>query len=343
MKSKEAAIVRRHFLALAAVAAGAAATRLLTACTSTQSSSSDVGDGALERGSRTGYADPTTPAFTDAGDSGSAQTLGVGGVATPPGAILTTSDSTSVLNITRGGTSTSPKVYDGQGHTVGGIHISADYVTVQNFYVRGAGNAGIYSMGTGITIQNCDIAQVNEGGEGDINGISFFGNGHKVLYNRIGPKLVEGDPNGSHTDGIQTWNTPSKHSSSTVLILGNWIEGPISTSDETYIHQGVMAEGADSTDGGGGGSGVSQNWLIDSNYFATAGNQCLKFDDIDKVHITRNTFAGKASHVVESTDLSSGTKYYDDNVVTGRYGDIGVSVTSGAGPSPSGWGYTGGN
>lgn len=354
MKPNEAAIVRRHFLAWAAVATGAATTRLLTGCSSTEGAFSGNGrDRSPDREPRTDDEDATAPISSDAGDGptqtddggdgGSTQTLGVGGVATPLGAILTTSDSSSVLKITSGGTATSPKVYDGQRHTVGGIKISADYVTVQNFHIRGAGNAGVYSIGTGVTIQNCEITRVNEGGEGDINGITFFGDGHKILYNRIGPNLVEGNPKGSHTDGVQTWNTPSKRSSSNVLILGNWIEGPTTTSDKTYIHQGVMAEGANSTDGGGGGSGVSQNWLIDSNYFGTAGNQCLKFDDIDNVHITRNTFAGNARHVIESTELSSGTKYYSDNVVTGDYGDIGVAVSSGSGPSPSGWGYAGGN
>jgi hypothetical protein len=286
-----------------------------------------------------GTADQASPSLTPPGgsveqgseaDAGTGQsTLGVGGVATPPGAVLTTADSTSPVSITSGGTSESPTVYDGQGHTVGGIEISADNVVVENFFVRNAHNAGVSSLGSNITIRNCDIAQVDDGGTHDINGISFFGDGHKILFNRIGPNLVKGSPNGSHTDGIQTWNTSSKRSSSNVVIEGNRVEGPTSSSDETYIHQGVMAEGARSSDGGGGGSGASRNWLIQDNFFATAGNQVIKLDGIEDVEIARNVFAGNAAKIVESTEISSGVRYVD-NLVTGSYATIGANLTSGA-------------
>jgi Chondroitinase B/Alginate lyase/Glycosyl hydrolases family 16 len=263
------------------------------------------------------------------------QTLGVGGIptATGPNVVLTTADSTSTLVIT-----TSNRIYDGQGHTVKKIDIQADNVTVQNFYVRGAGNTGIYSQGANNTVQNCDIAQVTEGGVGDINGITFFGNGAKILYNKI-DNLVSGALNGSHTDGIQCWATPSKNSSSDVIIKGNWINGPV-RADEKHIHQGVMAEGPLSTDGGGGGSGVSQNWIVDSNYFNTFGvNQCLKFDDIHNVKITRNVFAGASNKLIELGSLSTGTVFYSDNVITGTYSSNGVSTTSGVGPAtPTGTG-----
>ena len=259
----------------------------------------------------------------------SGQTLGVGGIATPAagsGVVLQSSDLADTLTITTPNT-----IYDGQGHTVEKIVIEADGVTVQNFFVRGGGNAGIYSgPNSNVTIQNNDIAQINEGGEGDINGITFFGDGTKILYNRI-DNLVQGDPNGSHTDGIQTWATASKNSSSDVVIKGNYISGP-DESDERYIHQGVMAEGPLSTDGGGGGTGVSQNWLVEGNYFKTYGNQGLKFDDIHDVVITRNTFAGGATRVIETGDLSTGIKYYSDNIITGDYDQLGVSTISGAGP-----------
>jgi len=259
------------------------------------------------------------------------QTLGVGGIPTAsgPNAVLINSDSTSTLVITQGN-----RVYDGQGHTVKKIQIEASGVTVQNFYVRGASNAGIYSQGTNNVIQNCDIAQVSEAGSGDINGITFFGNGTKILYNRI-ENLVTGDPGDSHTDGIQTWATPSKNASSNVVIQGNWISGP-GNSDPGHIHQGIMAEGPESEDGGGGGTGVSQNWLVADNYFNTHGtNQCLKFDDIHNVTITRNVFAGESNTMIETGDLSTDIKVYGDNTVTGDYDATG-DVTTIAGPGPAG-------
>jgi hypothetical protein len=271
---------------------------------------------------------------------GGGQTLGVGGVATPAGAVLTTADSTSALTITSGGTAAAPKVYDGQAHTVGGIKIAADNVVVQNFYIRDAHNAGIYSIGSNVTIQNCDISRVDDGGQGDINGVTFFGDNVKILLNRIGPNLVKGDPHGSHTDGIQTWNTPSKRSSSNVLIMGNWVEGPTNTSDVTYMHQGVMAEGKDSTDGGGGGTGASRNWLITRNHLP-AGNHCIKLDGILDVHITGNDFSWVGDQITEITSLSTGCKFYSDNTYPAGANLGGISVTPGAGPDPSAWGYTG--
>jgi hypothetical protein len=260
----------------------------------------------------------------------SGQTLGVGGVAAPAagsGVVLQASDLADTLDIT-----TSNVIYDGQGHTVEKINIDASNVTVQNFYVRGGGNAGIYSLGDNNVIQNNDIAQITEGGEGDINGITFFGDGTRILYNKI-DNLVSGALNGSHTDGIQTWATPSKNASADVVIVGNWINGPV-RSDERHIHQGVMAEGPLSTDGGGGGTGVSENWLVADNYFNTHGvNQCLKFDDIHNVKITRNTFAGRSNTLIETGDLSTDIQFFSDNIITGTFGSQGVPTISGAGPS----------
>src|SRR4051812_2451717 len=103
------------------------------------------------------------------------QTLGVGGVSTPPGAILATSDQTGVqLNITTSGTAANPRVYDGQGHTIGKIEIRANYVVVQNYRVRPRANLGI-SIGYGdakvnhVTVQNNDIKDVMLSGDGDLN------------------------------------------------------------------------------------------------------------------------------------------------------------------------------
>jgi hypothetical protein len=261
----------------------------------------------------------------------SGQTLGVGGIPAPaagPGVVLRTTDLADTWVL-----STPNTIYDGGGHTVEKIEITADGVTVQNTYVRGAGNAGIYLQADNCTIQNCDIAQVNEGGEGDINGITFFGNGTKILYNVIGKSdfLVDGELNGSHTDGIQTWATPGKDSSSNVEIRGNWISGP-AQSDERYLHQGVQAEGPDSEDGGGGGTGTSTNWIVTDNYFKTYGNQCLHFDDIHDVVVARNTFDGSCTKIVEPGDFSTGIQFYSDNIITGSYGSKGVSTISGSGP-----------
>lgn len=259
------------------------------------------------------------------------QTLGVGGVVTPPDAILTTADSAAALAITTSGTADKPRVYDGQGHKIGSITITADWVVVQNFNVVASGQYGIYSTGTHVTIQNNDIKNIHTSGDGDLNAITFFGDYHRILYNTA-IDFVSGDPGDSHTDAIQTWDTSSKRSSSNVTIGWNKFSGP-DKSAGAPIHQCIMSEGPKSTDGGGGGSGASQNWLVIGNYFKDSWNQCLKFDDIDNVSVTQNEFAGNSSHVIEATALSTGFKYYSDNKVTGTYGSVGVTITSGPGPS----------
>jgi hypothetical protein len=267
------------------------------------------------------------------GGTPGAQTLGVGGIPRPVAAsnvVLATGNAGATLNITTSGTSTVQRIYDGGGFTVPKITIAADYVTVQNYNVSGGGNAGIYSTGTGNTIQNNDISQISEGGEGDINGITFFGNNTQILFNDI-DNLVAGDPLGSHTDGIQTWNTTSKRASSNVTIKGNRVNGPV-LSDPKYIHQGVTAEGNNATSGGGGGTGNSATWTIDGNYFNTYGNQVLELRDIQGVVVTRNTFAGATTKIVNSGDGST-VSYYSDNIVTGTYGSVGVSVIAGNGPT----------
>jgi hypothetical protein len=298
---------------------------LLAACSS--SGPADPGAG--------GSPGQQTPGQQAPGQQAPGQQLGVGGVAKPANAVLTTRDSKKQLNIDESGSEGSPRVYDGQGHTVGTIDIRADWVVVQNFKVQATGQYGIDSQGTHITIQNNDIKGVKESGNGDLNAITFVGDYHSIRYNTA-IDFVSGDPGDSHTDGIQTWNDDPGESSSHVVIQGNYFSGPLTEGkgddSDSYIHQCVMAEGAESTDGGGGGTGASRDWLI-------AGNYCvgdMKFDDIDNVTVTGNEFAGVDKRVVVVTPLSSGFEFYSDNKITGKYGQVGVEVKQGnwTGTSP---------
>lgn len=264
---------------------------------------------------------PTTPTPTPT-DKEDGQ-LGVGKAATPPDAVLTTQDSTAPLEIKDSGTEGRPKVYDGQGHTVGTIKIRANWVVVQNFRIKASGQYGFDSRGAHVTIQNNDVKGVHRSGDGDLNGITFFGDYTSILYNTL-DNFVSGDAGDSHTDAVQTWNTHPGMSSSFVTIKGNLFKGALKDDHKTYIHQCVMAEGKDSTDGGGGGTGTSHDWLIAGNY-CTAD---MKFDDIDNVTVTGNEFAGTDKRVVVVTPLSSGFKYLSDNKVTGTYGSVGVPITN---------------
>lgn len=268
------------------------------------------------------------------------QTLGVGGVATPSGATLTTADTTSQINITSGGTSTSPKVYDGQGHTVGRINITADNVVVQNFRINAGSQYGAYIDANNVTFQNNDIKGVKISGDGDLNAITAFGNNISIMYNTA-INFVSGDPGSSHTDFIQTWVSSSHPTASgNWKIIGNKAVGPANPSrlnSVASIHQCVMAEGL-GRGGNSGGSGDPHDWVISDNECGDSWNQSIKLDGVDNVTITRNNFTGSSSVVMSVSSASSNVKFYSDNIVGSGYGSIGYTVTSGAGPgaAPSG-------
>lgn len=287
---------------------------------------------------------PTPDSSSSSTDPSSAnpateQKLGVCGIATPaagPNVVLSSTDSTTELTISSGGTQGNPKIYDGTCHTIGTITIKADYVTVQNFKIQATGQYGINSDGTGITIQNNDIKGIHASGDGDLNAITFFGNDIKILYNTA-IDFVTGSPGGSHTDGIQTWVSSSHPVASTnVVIQGNKFTGPANPSRDNNtpsIHQCIMAEGLNAG-GNSGGNGNPSNWLIADNYFSDSWNQCIKLDGIENVSITRNEFAGSSDKVMDVSPASTGTKYYSDNKVTGQYKNgVGTTSTQGSGPT----------
>ena len=262
----------------------------------------------------------------------SVQTLGVGGIAAPdPGhnVVLVTHDSTQALKITR-----SNVTYDGGGHSCGPIEIRADGVTVQNFRIRADSQYGVLAEGRNITIQNNDIKDLKVSGDGDLNAITAFGDGLRILYNTA-VDFVSGDPGGSHTDFFQTWISDSHPTGSRdVTIAGNKATGPANPSRDhgiASIHQCIMAEGR-GRGGNTGGSGDLERWTISDNEFGDSWNHCIKLDGVSDVAITRNRFVGSSNEVVEVTDASDDVRYYSDNVVTGTYGSVGVPVVPGHGP-----------
>ena len=262
-------------------------------------------------------------------------TLGVGGVATPPDAILVP-DQDSTYTITKGGTKDDPEVYDCEGNTVeGGIEIDADNVVVQNCYVDAQQQYGIYSDGDNVTIRNNDIKGVRVSGDGDLNAITFFGNGTKIL-NNTAVDFVEGDPGDSHTDFVQTWVSDSHPTASDdVEIRGNRAIGPDNPdrdNDVPSIHQFVMAEDYGQGGNEGGDDDGMENWIIADNEIGDSWNQAIKLDGPDNVAITRNHFAGSSDKVMEVTDASSDVVFYEDNEVGDGYDRIGMDVTEGEGP-----------
>jgi hypothetical protein len=257
------------------------------------------------------------------------QTLGVGGIVTPPLAIVATSDTTAPLTLTKAG------VYDGQGHTVGRITLAGDNITVQNYRVKANGQYGFVSDGENNTIQNCDIKDVKPSGDGDLNALSWFGNEFKFLYNTV-ENFVSGPPGDSHTDGAQTWVSSSHPvASSNVEFRGNRFSGPANPkrdSNVPSIHQCIMAEDYNRGGNKGGDSSGMKNWLIADNYFEGSWNQEIKLDGVDNVDITRNVFAGSSDKIMD-VPQGSNVRFWADNKITGSYKNgVGIPITPGTGP-----------
>lgn len=280
--------------------------------------------------------DPIPAAGIGGGTPPPAQTLGVGGVTAPSGAILTTADSTAALNITTSGTATSPRVYDGQGHTVGRINVTASYVTVQNFRINANSQYGALLDGNNIVFQNNDIKGLTPTGDGDLNAITAFGNNLKIKYNTAINFVGVSDPGASHTDFIQTWVSSSHPvASANWEIVGNKAVGPSNPSrlnSIASIHQCVMAEGLN-RGGNSGGNGDPNNWLIADNEFSGSWNQECKLDGVDNVNVTRNRFTGSSDKVMDVSTASTNVRFYADNTVGSGYGSVGVSITPGSGPT----------
>jgi hypothetical protein len=269
------------------------------------------------------------------------QTLGVGGIAKPSGAI-TGQGGSAPWTINSGGTAGNPKVYDGEGRTVGRIDITADYVVVQNYFINAQSQYGAYIDADNVTFQNNDIKGVKVSGDGDLNAITMFGNNIKIRYNTA-VNYVQGDPGSSHTDFIQTWVSSSHpNASSNIQVIGNKATGPSNPSRNNSIasiHQCLMVESA-GHGGNSGGSGTPSDWLVLDNEFAGSWNQEIKLDCGDRFIFARNKFTG-SSDTIFAFICGTGNTVYSSNTFGSGYGSVGASTTSGDGPAdPDGGGTT---
>jgi Right handed beta helix region len=199
------------------------------------------------------------------------------------------------LEISVGGTQDAPVVYRGGGTVVPGIRVEADHVVVDGFVSRGADSTGIWVSGENITVQNNEITQVEYTGD-DVDGIRFFGDGTKLLFNRVYDLEASDDIGDAHVDCMQTFAT-SGPGSSNVVIQGNRCEG--------IRAQCLMAEGPN--DEGGSGEGESRNWLFDGNYCDShAEAQSVALEDIQDVTITNNDMVGTGNKAFALGEGSTG-------------------------------------
>ena len=83
-----------------------------------------------------------------------------------------------------------------------------------------AAMTGISISGQRITVRENRVSETVAGGDGDADGVRFFGNGHRIISNSIENITASGSPGASHPDCFQTFDTG--HSATfDVDIVGN--------------------------------------------------------------------------------------------------------------------------
>ncbi|GAA4523417.1 right-handed parallel beta-helix repeat-containing protein [Amycolatopsis samaneae] len=190
------------------------------------------------------------------------------------------------LRITKGGTPDRPVTYTGDGRWVRGIDVRADNVVVTGFALDRPSAPGIDARGVNVTIRDNTIT-APQGGDGD--GLRFFGDGAKILGNRISHT---DNSTGAHADCMQTFATDDDHVASRhVLIAGNRCEH--------IDNMCLMAEGPHSEAGDGSGKGVSEYWMFFGNYCETLiGSQAVMIDDVQHLSIVGNVWAAGPDHAI---------------------------------------------
>lgn len=83
-----------------------------------------------------------------------------------------------------------------------------------------AAMTGISISGQRITVRENRVSETIAGGDGDVDGVRFFGNGHRIISNSIENITASGSPGAPHPDCFQTFDTG--HSATfDVDIVGN--------------------------------------------------------------------------------------------------------------------------
>lgn len=209
----------------------------------------------------------------------------------------------SRLLITTSGTPEAPIVVTGDGGTVvKGIRVNADNVIVQGFNVLDASAPGVQLKGNNLTLQDTYIDHPTGG---DYDGIRYFGDGIKILHNRVTNITNTG---GAHADCMQTFatTTPTSHS---VLISGNRCE--------KIDNQCLIAQGPNSKAGNGSRRGESSGLTFTNNYCDAHASQAVQIDDTQNVTITNNDIQGKVSKAFNIVNDSTGANVGCNTIGTG--------------------------
>ncbi len=233
------------------------------------------------------------------------------------------------LEVRRSGEEGRPITILGGGRaTVGQIEVVADHVVIDGVRAEKPESPGVQLMGNGLTLRASSVISPQVG-DGDGDGIRFFGNDIKILNNVVRDTRGQ-DKN--HADAIQTFATSDKHTpSQRVTISGNRFE------DIDNIC--IIAEGPESEAGDGTGDGDSNTFVITDNYCENRAGQAFYFDDIGKVTLTGNEIVGKIAKAFSFQNDSVGAKIGGNKIGSGVGYEVGMDDSSESdyeGPEPGG-------
>ena len=157
--------------------------------------------------------------------------------------------------------------------------------TIQSNVVRHAAAAGIAISGQRITVRENLVIDTVPGGDGDADGMRFFGNGHRIISNTIRDIGLAGSPPGSgpgaHPDCFQTFDTG--HSSTfDVVILGNACQA---------VPENCLTATGDERGNSDAPAGTRSITFL-GNFCATNGEQAVNLRHWPNVDVLKNKLFG---------------------------------------------------
>lgn len=233
------------------------------------------------------------------------------------------------LEVRRSGEEGRPITILGGGRAVvGQIEVVADHVVIDGVRAEQPESPGVLLMGDNLTLRASSVISPQVG-DGDGDGIRFFGNDINILNNVVRDTRGRDE---NHADAIQTFATSDNYTpSQRVTISGNRFE------DIDNIC--IIAEGPESEAGDGTGEGDSNTFVITDNYCENRAGQAFYFDDIGKVTLTGNEIVGKIAKAFSFQNDSVGAKISDNEIGPGVGYEVGMDDSSEEnyeGPEPGG-------
>ncbi len=179
--------------------------------------------------------------------------------------------------------------------------------TIESNTVTHAATTGISISGQRITVRENLVSETVVGGDGDADGVRFYGNGLRIVSNSIQNLPAKGPPGAPHPDCFQTFDTG--HSATfDVAIVGNSCHNVAETC--------LIATGDES--GNSEAPAGSPSITFIGNDCATNGDQAVYLRRWPNVDVRKNDLLGpNLKHGVMITNSSTRCTVKDNTTTSG--------------------------